>query len=73
MPRIWFQQAGYEPIDAYRALIADVDEMEAVKILDPSFPDPFARLRAYFELRHYYMPKEEADQYFDPPWWIQRQ
>lgn len=70
--RVIYQQAGNEPIDAYRALIEELDEDRAVEILDPCFPDPFVRLRAYFELRHSYMSKEDADQYFDQPWWLAR-
>lgn len=70
--RVIFQQAGNDPIDAYRTLIEELDENRVVEILDPSFPDPFARLRAYFGLRHHYMSKEEADQYFDQPWWLPR-
>jgi hypothetical protein len=52
--RVIFQQAGNEPIDAYRALIEELDKTNAIEILDPAFPAPFASLRAHFELRHHY-------------------
>ncbi len=67
--RVIFQQAGYEPVDAYRALIGEVQERNAVKILDPSFPAPFADMIKYLDIPHQYMPKVEADRYFKKPWW----
>jgi Trp operon repressor len=67
--RVIFQQAGYEPVDAYRALIGEVRQRQAVEILDASFPAPFARMIKYLDMPHQYMPKEEADKYFKKPWW----
>ena len=71
--RVIFQQAGFEPVDAYRAFADELEEQNAVEILDPSFPAPFSRLRAYLDMPHQYMPKEEADRYFETPWWLARQ
>ncbi len=70
--RVIFQQAGYEPVDAYRALIGEVQERNAVEILDPSFPAPFADMIKYLDIPHQYMPKDEADRYFSKPWWLGR-
>ncbi len=70
--RVIFQQAGYEPVDAYRALIGEVQERNAVEILDPSFPAPFADMIKYLDIPHQYMPKMEADKYFSKPWWLGR-
>ncbi|MCH8138012.1 MAG: hypothetical protein IH926_03520 [Proteobacteria bacterium] len=70
--RVIFQQAGYEPVDAYRALIGEVQERNAVEILDPSFPAPFADMIEYLDIPHQYMPKDEADRYFSKPWWLGR-
>ena len=70
--RVIFQQAGYEPVDAYRAMIADIRQRNAVEILDPSFPDPFAYMIEYLDMPHQYMPKAEADKYFKKPWWLGR-
>jgi Trp operon repressor len=67
--RVIFQQAGYEPVDAYRALIGELRERQAVEILDPSFPYPFANMIKYLDMPHQYMPKAEADRYFKKPWW----
>ena len=71
--RAIFQQAGYEPVDAYRAFAEELEKRNAVEILDPSFPAPFSRLRAYLDMRHQYMPKDVADRYFEKPWWLVRQ
>lgn len=71
--RVVYQQAGYEPIGAYRALIAELDEAGAVEVLDPAFPDPLAELRAYLELRFITVPEEEAERYFAQPWWLQEE
>lgn len=71
--RVIFQQAGYEPVDAYRAFTDELVQSNAVEILDPSFPAPFTRLRAYLDIPHQYMPKAEADRYFKKPWWLWRQ
>ncbi|MEE8505115.1 MAG: hypothetical protein V3S40_02725 [Kiloniellales bacterium] len=71
--RVIFQQAGFEPVDAYRAFSAELEERNAVVILDPSFPAPFSRLREYLDMPHQYMPKEEAERYFEKPWWLVRQ
>lgn len=70
--RVIFQQAGYEPVDAYRALIAEIRQQNTVEILDPSFPDPFAEMIEYLDIPHQYMPKDEADRYFSKPWWLGR-
>ncbi|MCZ6863880.1 MAG: hypothetical protein O7I42_27125, partial [Alphaproteobacteria bacterium] len=71
--RVIFQQAGFEPVDAYRTFAAELEERNAVEILDPSFPAPFSRLREYLDMPHQYMPKEDADRYFEKPWWLVRQ
>ncbi len=71
--RAIFQQAGSEPVDAYRAFAEELEKRNAVEILDPSFPAPFSRLRAYLDMRHLYMPKDAADRYFEKPWWLVRQ
>ncbi len=68
--RVIFQQAGYEPVDAYRALIAELRQQNEVEILDPSFPAPFAEMIKYLDMPHQYMPKAEADKYFKKPWWL---
>ena len=70
--RVIFQQAGYEPVDAYRALIAEIRQQNTVEILDPSFPAPFADMIEYLDIPHLYMPKDEADRYFSKPWWLGR-
>ena len=67
--RVIFQQMGYEPVDAYRALIAEIRQQQEVEILDPSFPDPFAYMIEYLDMPHQYLPKKEADKYFKKPWW----
>ncbi len=68
--RVIFQQAGFEPVDAYRAFIAELEKRKAVEILDPSLTDPFSRLVRYLDMPHLYMPKAEADKYFKEPWWL---
>lgn len=70
--RVIFQQAGYEPVDAYRAMIAEIRQQNEVEILDPSFPAPFADMIEYLDIPHQYMPKVEADKYFKKPWWLGR-
>ena len=71
--RVIFQQAGYEPVDAYRALIADIEKQNEVELLDPSFRTPFSRMREYLDMGHNYLPKAAGDEYFAKPWWLKRQ
>ena len=68
--RVIFQQAGYEPVGAYAAMIAEAERGRAVEILDPSFPRPFARMKKYLKMGHNYLPKEAGDEYFATPWWL---
>ena len=67
--RIIFQQAGLEPIDAYKQFLDDHTKKKSFEIFDLSFDDMFESMYKYFEMGHNYLSDEEAGRYFDKPWW----
>lgn len=64
--RIVFQQAGWEPIDAYRRLLERYDARRAFTINDPALRPA---VYSYFEHRFVYADEARAKYYFDKPWW----
>jgi len=67
--RVIFQQFGWEPIDAYKAFLDEHKEKQTYAILDSAYTGIFDQMYKYFEMGHSYMSKEEADKYFERPWW----
>lgn len=64
--RIIFQQAGMEPIDAYRKLI---DQAEANKSFVVNDPAMRAAVYSYFDHRFIYADETKARFYFEKPYW----
>lgn len=66
--RIIFQQAGIEPVDAYRAQLKDIREKGRLKIHKSAYMDVFAELERYLDMGHNYL-RDEGKKYFDRPYW----
>ena len=64
--RLIFQQAGMEPIDAYRKLLEQYEGRKAFVIRDPVFKDA---VYSYFQHNFYYADETKAQFYFEKPWW----
>ena len=64
--RIIFQQAGWEPIDAYRKLLEQCEANKTLVIHDPASR---AAIYRYFEHRFVYADEKKARFYFEKPYW----
>lgn len=64
--RLIFQQAGWEPIDAYRKLLERYEGRKAFAIRDPAFKDA---VYSYFQHNFVYADESKAKFYFEKPWW----
>jgi hypothetical protein len=64
--RIVFQQAGWEPLDAYRRLLEQYEARRAFVIHDSALKPA---VYAYFKHRFTYADEARADFYFEKPWW----
>lgn len=64
--RIIFQQAGWEPIDAYRALLEQQEARKGFVVHDAGFR---AAVYAYFQHNFVYADEARARFYFEKPYW----
>lgn len=64
--RIIFQQAGWEPIDAYRKLLDQYAAKKAFVVNDPVL---HAAVYSYFEHKFVYADEAKARFYFEKPYW----
>jgi hypothetical protein len=64
--RIIFQQAGWEPIDAYRALLDQYKAEKRFVIHDPSLQEAVYQ---YFRHNFVYADEKKAKFYFEKPYW----
>ena len=66
--RVIFQQAGPEPLDAYRDFLKEQEKAGAFKLIDPSLSEPFWH---YFtnDAMHTFYPEKEGDKFIQTPWW----
>ncbi len=64
--RIIFQQAGWEPIDAYRKLLDQYAAKKAFVVHDPALRDA---VYGYFQHKFVYADATKAKFYFEKPWW----
>ncbi|MCC7215935.1 MAG: hypothetical protein IT517_04130 [Burkholderiales bacterium] len=64
--RIVFQQAGWEPIDAYRKLLEQAEARGRLVLSDPAWRTAVYR---YFEHRFVYADEAMARFYFERPYW----
>lgn len=67
--RVAFQQAGPEPIDAYRDFLKEQQEAGAFRILDPKYEPPFWR---YFtnDAMHTFYEGDDGARLINTPWWM---
>jgi len=64
--RIAFQQAGWEPVDAYRALFEKYEAAGQLVLPDPAWrPAVFG----YFDHDFVYLDEAHGRFYFEKPWW----
>lgn len=68
--RIIFQQAGWEPIDAYRALLDQYKANRGFVVHDPSLRDA---VYSYFLHTFVYADERKAKFYFERPYWERTQ
>ncbi|NLB56847.1 MAG: hypothetical protein GX811_13995 [Lentisphaerae bacterium] len=67
--RVIFQQAGVEPLDAYRDFLREQENKGAFQILDKQYEDGFWH---YFtnDAMHTFYEKEDGDKFINTPWWM---
>ncbi len=70
--RVIFQQAGVEPIDAYRDFLREQQKSGAFQILDKKYEASFWR---YFtnDAMHAFYPEGEGAKFINTPWWMMDQ
>lgn len=67
--RVIFQQAGPEPLDAYRDFLRDQEKASAFRIVDKAYEAPFWR---YFtnDAMHRFYKEGEGARFIETPWWM---
>ena len=67
--RVIFQQAGVEPVDAYRDFLKDEEKKGSFQILDRRYEASFWR---YFtnDTMHTFYSKDEGARFINTPWWM---
>jgi len=67
--RVIFQQAGVEPLDAYRDFLREQEKNRAFQILDKKYEASFWR---YFtnDAMHTFYPKDDGAKFINTPWWM---
>jgi hypothetical protein len=70
--RVIFQQAGVEPLDAYRDFLREQEKNGAFQILDKKYEAPFWR---YFtnDAMHTFYSKDDGTKFINTPWWMMEQ
>ncbi|MDN5943457.1 MAG: SurA N-terminal domain-containing protein [Nitrospira sp.] len=67
--RVIFQQAGVEPLDAYRDFLKEQEKKGAFQILDKQYEPGFWR---YFtnDAMHTFYKKKDGANFINTPWWM---
>ena len=67
--RVIFQQAGVEPIDAYRDFLKEEEKKGSFQILDKQYKAGFWR---YFtdDAMHAFYSKDDGAKFINTPWWM---
>ena len=67
--RVIFQQAGMEPLDAYRDFLKEQERAGTFQIIDKRYEAPFWR---YFtnDAMHTFLPPEKGAKAMTIPWWL---
>ena len=70
--RVIFQQAGVEPLDAYRDFLKEHESNGNFKILDKKYEAPFWR---YFvnDAMHTFYSEDDGVKFINTPWWLMEQ
>ena len=70
--RVIFQQAGAEPVDAYRDFLREQEKNGSFQILDKKYEASFWR---YFtnDAMHNFYPEGEGTKFINTPWWLMEQ
>ncbi len=68
--RVIFQQAGPEPVDAYRLFLEEHRDAGDFEIIDPQLREAFWK---YFvnERMHVFYDEDEGARWMETPWWMQ--
>ncbi len=66
--RVIFQQAGIEPIDAYREHLKDIKEKGGLKIHKSEYTDVFDEFEQYLDMGHNYL-SDPGETFFGRPYW----
>ncbi len=67
--RVIFQQAGPEPIDAYREFLREQEGKGSFQILDKGFKGPFWEYFTNDDMHSFY-PEETGVEIMSAPWWL---
>jgi hypothetical protein len=69
--RVIFQQAGAEPLDAYRDFLQEQEKNGAFKIMDKTDESEFWK---YFtnDAMHKFYSKDEGAKFINTPWWMMK-
>ena len=65
--RVIFQQAGPEPVDAYRDFLKEKERQKAFQIYDPKLNEAFWDY--FVNGGHTFYSKEEGEKSMKNPWW----
>ncbi len=70
--RVIFQQAGAEPIDAYRDFLKEQETQGAFKILDKEYEAPFWKYFTDDSMHRFYKDADGA-KVLNTPWWLMKE
>ena len=70
--RVIFQQAGPEPLDAYRGFLQEQEKKGAFQILDEKYKDAFWRYFTHDAMHNFY-DKDDGAKFINTPWWMMEQ
>lgn len=67
--RVIFQQAGPEPLDAYRSFLKEQEKKGAFQIVNKDYEAPFWK---YFvtDSMHTFYSKDDGAKLMNTPWWL---
>lgn len=66
--RVIFQQAGPEPVDAYRDFLKKYEKKGSFQIMDETLKDQFWDY--FVSDKHTFYPTEEGTKFMNTPWWL---
>lgn len=66
--RVIFQQAGPEPVDAYRDFLREYEKKGSFQIMDDTLKEQFWDY--FVNDKHTFYPAEEGAKFMNTPWWL---